>query len=152
MTISRRRFLQIGVVSGLVVTLSASKAINAHALREIKPIDAAVSRAGHGFDVISQEAFSKQLNTRFQLLGIDTPDVTLTLTRLVDLKVENAHAATNAMTIEAFSLLFESSQATLLQQNQYEIVHAELGRFALFLVPMQSDQVRYEAVFNRLHA
>jgi len=46
----------------------------------------------------------------------------------------------------AFSLTFESSDATPRPQQIFALEHAELGRFELFLVPL--SPTTYEAVVN----
>jgi hypothetical protein len=51
---------------------------------------------------------------------------------------------------EPFSLQLRGPQAPLLPQATYGVVHPELGRIELFLVPLRSDAAGsvYEAVFN----
>jgi hypothetical protein len=54
---------------------------------------------------------------------------------------------------DTFSIIFEGSANRPLAQNSYEMSHGRLGRFPLFITPVdQSDGTtqRYEAVFNRL--
>ena len=49
-----------------------------------------------------------------------------------------------------FSLLFRAPRGTQIPQRIYELHHAALGTFGIFLVPIGPDQTgpRYEAVFN----
>lgn len=49
-----------------------------------------------------------------------------------------------------FSLLFRGPREPVLAQRIYPLVHDELGRFELFLVPVAQDDdgTRYEAVFT----
>lgn len=50
----------------------------------------------------------------------------------------------------AFSLYFAGPPDVLLHQAIHEVTHAELGEFALFLVPNRktAEGFEYEAVFN----
>jgi hypothetical protein len=52
---------------------------------------------------------------------------------------------------ECFRLLFSAPAETSLQQGTYDVDHAALGTFALFIVPGKPDNGKrhYEAVFNR---
>ena len=52
---------------------------------------------------------------------------------------------------EVFSVVFSSPQSELFEQDTYMIEHGELGRFDLFIVPIDPDggAARYEAIFNR---
>jgi len=51
---------------------------------------------------------------------------------------------------EPFSILFRGPWDPILPQRIYSVEHAELGRFDLFLVPLEPDDsgARYEAVFT----
>ncbi len=51
---------------------------------------------------------------------------------------------------EPFSLVFQSKEQRVFEQNTYKLTHSELNDLALFLVPIGSDDigVRYEAVFT----
>lgn len=53
---------------------------------------------------------------------------------------------------ERFSLVFRGPLAMPMGQGRYEVEHAELGTFELFIVPIARDErgFSYEAVFNRL--
>src|SRR6266550_466276 len=50
----------------------------------------------------------------------------------------------------AFSLIFQAAGTGHLPQQTFTLEHSELGRFALFLVPLgpEGDRMRYEAVVN----
>ena len=52
-----------------------------------------------------------------------------------------------------FSLLFRGPHQPLLPQQIYPVEHDALGRFDLFIVPIQRDAhgLRYQAVFNRMN-
>jgi hypothetical protein len=53
---------------------------------------------------------------------------------------------------DSFSLVFHGPQTRFLPQATYQFVHAAIGTYSLFIVPIGSegDHYRYEAVFNRL--
>jgi len=53
---------------------------------------------------------------------------------------------------EQFSLLFKAPDTAPIEQGLYEVEHPELGRMALFLVPIGKDEttIKFEAVFNLL--
>lgn len=54
--------------------------------------------------------------------------------------------------LEVFSLIFSGNPACALEQGTYGFEHARLGRFEMFIVPVdraQAGRIRYEAVFQR---
>lgn len=53
---------------------------------------------------------------------------------------------------EQFSLIFHGPEAPALEQGLYQLAHPQLGRFLLFLVPLQPGRAArpYQAIFNRL--
>ena len=55
---------------------------------------------------------------------------------------------------EGFSLIFQGSQDTILQQKSFVIEHEELGMFTFLIVPINfpnQSAPKYEAVINRLY-
>lgn len=88
------------------------------------------------------ETFRDRLGESFSLpaAGID-----LVLVQAVD-HAKGAAAREGG----AFSLYFAGPPDTLLHQSTHEMTHAELGGFALFLVPNRrtADGFEYEAAFN----
>ena len=70
---------------------------------------------------------------------------------LVEAKLAPAHFATR-QSPESFSLLFRNRDAACLSQDTYSFDHPRLGRFDLFIVPVNRGNAGarcYEAVFNR---
>lgn len=67
--------------------------------------------------------------------------------RLVEVTRLKAH---QDQASEPFSLIFESSEATVRPQGTYRVVHDALGEQLWFIVPIGTSEtgVRYEAIFN----
>lgn len=88
--------------------------------------------------------FARLLHTRFA--------VDLAPEQRVDLVLIEAEDLGSTPRQEQFSLQFQGPLAHFLPQQTYAVEHAELGQFALFLVPIgrESEGYRYEAVFNLL--
>jgi hypothetical protein len=65
-------------------------------------------------------------------------------------KVEDYGAGAGVRPAGAFSLFFAGPPSVMLPQGIHAMEHRELGRFALFLVPLGATEsaVRYEAAFN----
>lgn len=91
---------------------------------------------------LTEEEFSKHLDTNFRIAGEEPVDLTLT-----DVKgySSQAHEQTG---MERFSAFFHADR--YLAQSVYSLEHEAMGAFELFLVPIAKDEkgFRYEAVFN----
>lgn len=72
----------------------------------------------------------------------------------VSLRLASAEDMGSTPRQEQFSLIFEGPEAPALQQGLYQLAHPQLGRFLLFLVPLQPSPGTwpYQAIFNRLKA
>ena len=95
-------------------------------------------------DSLTHKAFTKHLETKFQI-RIDTgTSVELTLIEASELKVLPGQ--------EHFSLLFRGPGEIFLGQGTFLVEHEDLGQFPLFVVPIRQDEqgYYYEAVFNRV--
>ena len=90
----------------------------------------------------SQEEFAKHLNSTFQIRF--TPDLQneASLIKVSDLTVSGAY--------ESFAITFLVQDDCPVRQQIYEIGHAEMGKFDLFLVPSGQDGngTTYVSVFN----
>ena len=66
------------------------------------------------------------------------------------LEVTNIGAAPENDQRQAFSLLFRGANTQTPQQGMFELEHSQLGKLAVFLVPIGPDQrgMCYEAVFT----
>lgn len=90
-------------------------------------------------------SFQEQLNSEFQIKFETGEFVTLELTEVKDLR--NVHEASR----RAFSLVFQQhDKSLLLPQKMYFIEHQELGKLALFMVPIANHESGfvYEVIFN----
>jgi hypothetical protein len=90
--------------------------------------------------------FEPHVNTTFTLKAGDTT---------IDLElIEAREVATQATQPEGarkpFSLIFRAPQGTALEQQIFQLEHAQAGELEIFLVPVQPDEKGpcYEAVFN----
>ena len=95
----------------------------------------------------TKETFNPYLNTSFRFRSkTSAPLATLTL-----IEVSELTARPNQPT-DGFSLIFTASDAQLLQSQTYKIEHDALGRFSLFITPVNQpgQQCSYEAIFNHL--
>ena len=92
---------------------------------------------------LAKNDFAAHVHSKFQVHLQDRPPLELEL-----YLVEDGHS-TPAQ--EQFSLLFYGPDTFGLGQGTFEVEHGAIGRFQLFLVPIQPDQKgpRYQAVFNR---
>ena len=94
-------------------------------------------------ELLSKDAFSKQLNTSFKLSSQSS-------TTILDLKLTEVQEGRSNKQFEQFSILFTGPQEPILSQSMYRLEHPTMGSFDLFLVPLRSDEggTVYEAVFS----
>ncbi len=87
-----------------------------------------------------REAFTAQVGTTFAVEGLG------------GLRLERVEAGPRGSGFEQFALMFRGSRDPVGRQGTYRLVHAALGAFDIFLVPVgrDSDGTRYQAVFSRL--
>jgi hypothetical protein len=93
---------------------------------------------------LTEEEFSKHLNTKFRVRGDQSIELELT-------EVTGYSSRANEESrMERFSAFFEGSGDIYLPQRVYTLEHDSMGAFELFLVPIARDEksFRYEAVFN----
>jgi hypothetical protein len=93
---------------------------------------------------LTKSMFAENVNSTFNLRQEVGEPLAL---ELVDIREGAPHPK-----FEQFSLYFRGPRAILLPQRTYELEHAELGAFLLFLVPIRQDEKGnyYEAAFSRL--
>ena len=94
---------------------------------------------------LTEREFSKHLNTKFNL-NLDGRNVELELTEVTVYRPQEHEQAG----MERFSAVFDGPADVLLPQALYQLSHAGMGDFDIFLVPFSGGQrgYRYEAVFN----
>jgi len=102
---------------------------------------------------ISFQSFAQQAGTLFSVKRKSAPAVRLKLieAKSAQTAYPNAHLAEDAQN-EKFSLRFRGPAGAVLDQDTHLFEHAELGRFAMFIVPVgpqSPGHAYYEAVFNR---
>lgn len=102
----------------------------------------------------SYDTFLTQRGTVFSVLRESSPAIKLKLVEVQTNPVTypGAHKAADARN-EKFSLMFRGSGSPALQQDTYIFDHSDMGRFAMFIVPVQVQNDRghhYQAIFNRL--
>jgi len=92
-------------------------------------------------DATSRDDFARQAGSSWRVS--DPPGVVLRLDDVSPRVVSGPW--------ECFSLCFYGPPEASLGQGAYVLDHDELGRFELFLVPLQPDAAgpRYEGVINR---
>ena len=92
---------------------------------------------------LTRTVFEPHLNTTFRLQLEEIDPLDLELVEVTDKTPERFSG-------EQFSLVFRGSPAVFLPQGTYPLEHPQLGRPALFLVPVdqRKDGYRYEAFFN----
>ena len=141
MSTSRRDFLKRGTVvalaAGVPVTMVQS-ALGA----ERSPSSAASS--------LSKEHFLTQLNKQF-VISQGKRQVVTELVKVSDIKPAKSGVSPRRGG-EGFTLAFKGERGLL--QDTYTIENAKLGKFSMFIVPVnkQDDSiVTYEAVVNRLY-
>jgi hypothetical protein len=93
---------------------------------------------------VTQEAFSKHLNTEFELHFEEKDSIKLELIEVED--KSNEH-------VETFSLTFVGTDQIVLSQKIYKITHKEMGEMNIFIVPFHKNDkgVHYQAIFSRLN-
>jgi len=97
---------------------------------------------------LTEEEFSKHLNTKFRIAGEQPLELELT-------EVKGYLSKPNEESgMERFSAFFYGPGDRYLRQRVYTLEHEAMGAFELFLVPIARDEkgFRYEAVFNYFKA
>ena len=154
MSISRRKFLQVGTVAALAagIPLKTTLVANGQGMRkgsDGNPGDRLPTDiTDEPLSYYTKAAFSAYLNSTFFLRTESLGAVAMTLTEVKDMT-----GATNEPGRECFSLRFESREKGPTSQHIYGLEHDALGSFSLFLVPGGVDEKRrrnYVAVINRL--
>ena len=93
---------------------------------------------------LTQETFSAQANTKFQVLVDENTTVELELVEVSELKLYPQQ--------EEFAIEFRGPSDMFLPQGVRDFAHEQMGKFELFIVPIRQDEqgYYYEAVFNRI--
>jgi hypothetical protein len=97
--------------------------------------------------ILTEEEFSKYLNTKFRAGFDGKAEVDLELTEVKGY----VGKAIEPKGMERFSLFFKGElSAPELSQKVYSFQHDQMGEFDIFIVPIARDDkgFRYQAVFN----
>jgi hypothetical protein len=99
-------------------------------------------------DSVSREGFAQHLGTMFKLHIADSAALPLELFEVTDLSNEKL-----VPQMEQFSLLFRGPATPHFPQGIYTLEHENLGKAALFVVPIGPDSLgmRYQVIFNRMN-
>jgi len=92
---------------------------------------------------LSHQDFLENLQSEY-LIKAETAPIKLTLVEVSERKYAPGH--------EQFSIVLRGSNDSALGQGVFQVEHATMGAFELFIVPISADQqgTYYEAIFNRL--
>jgi hypothetical protein len=102
-----------------------------------------------GLDSLSAEILTAHLNTWF--VARDNAGGAVAV-QLAEVQVDDLETGTAGDPFEKFSALFAGNVSQPLSQNTYFFEHAGIGRFAMFIVPVERPTLShcfYEAVFSR---
>jgi hypothetical protein len=94
---------------------------------------------------LTEKEFSKHVGSEFKVV-LQDGEVALTLTEVkAYMPGENEQPG-----MERFSVFFDGKAALLLPQRTYQLRHAQMGEFDIFVTPISKNETgfRYEAVFN----
>ena len=93
---------------------------------------------------LTHEAFSRYLNTKFQVHVDENKSVEVELVGVSEVKLHPRQ--------EEFSIEFRGPLNAFLGQGARNFKHDQMGQFELFIVPIRQDAqgFYYEAIFNRL--
>ena len=142
--ISRRRFLAFGPV--VAATAAAGPG---SILKDILPRALAAGPEG-----LTRSRFAPHVNSAFQVKLGPLQHADVRLVEVADLPAPAGAGSAPGDREGQFSLIFRGPHEPRLAQNTYTVEHAEMGAFALFLVPVgdSADGRHYQAIFNRIGA
>jgi len=114
-------------------------------------------------DTLNLDSFTPHLNSRFVFRPISldeapaeaAPEATAASPQPVTLELVEAKEPKSRQEVkvtESFMLVFRGPANEPLAQETYEVRHAGVGTFPLFIVPIGQDDagLYYQAIFNRL--
>ena len=102
---------------------------------------------------LTLETFLPHVKTNFRLLLDDGKALELHLAEATQITgAHNRVPNKNGMVQDVFSLMFDGPEQPVLPQRCYPVEHEKIGRFELFVVPVEkiTGGIRYQVVFNRL--
>lgn len=93
---------------------------------------------------LTHEAFTQNVNTKFEVQVDENNGVQLELTEISPVKLYPRQ--------EEFAIVFRGPLNAFLGQGIRHLRHHQMGQFEMFIVPIRQDEqgFYYEAVFNRI--
>ncbi len=155
MTISRRKFMKAGLLAaacaGIPLKMQFAKAqeLGSRLPQTTPAIEALRAEQADILSYYTKSTFAPYVNTEFRVRvdGLKVRKITL-----VEVKDYAGASGQEAAGEECFSLFFTAPSSSSFTQNTYEVEHAALGKFSLFLVPVgrrSGGKQSFEAAFNR---
>lgn len=154
MSLSRRKFLQVGAVAAVSASAPLSMtALAATAKSTQAGLTKAVAKSASSNSValMNKAQFEAHLNTTFFISTTGKHELPVRLVKLEDRVPEALQEAAAFRGRECFALGFAGPTKSL-RQDTYRIRHASLGEFDIFLglVKDKKHGMVYEAVINHL--
>ncbi|MGB9180199.1 MAG: twin-arginine translocation signal domain-containing protein [Pyrinomonadaceae bacterium] len=154
MSISRRKFLQVGAVAAV----AAGTPLSITALADVAKTSKAgalkaSTKAASAIPVshMSKAQFASHLNTTFFIRSVGAHELPVRLIELEDRVPEPLQDAAALRGKECFSLAFRGP-AKNIEQDTYRVRHTTLGEFDLFIGTVKNKKHGriYEAIINHL--
>ena len=148
MTITRRKFIQLGTVTAFSAGALLSLPASASEKSPGSMMDQIARARAREESKLSYAAFAACLNSQFTLVTENSSRIAIQL-----VEVENQLKTRKREGVrENFSLAFKAQSHEPLVQNTYQFEHEKLGKFDLFIGPVKSGKYGhiYEAVINRI--
>ena len=103
---------------------------------------------------LTEEIFSRYLNTRFQVHMSSGTAISLELIKVTGWQPTSAAKSANVLDLDCFSALFRGPRRRALASGTYRFAHDQMGDFDLFMTPVNdhTKEQLYEVVFNRLRS
>jgi hypothetical protein len=158
MNISRRKFMKTGIMVAACAGIplkaqfanpqeaSGKRAKTAPAIKVLAKDETDI------LDYYTKSTFDAYVNTEFRVRLSEFKVRKIKLVEVRDYANASRQQAMQSTGEECFSLFFTAPSGRFFPQNTYEVEHAALGKFMLFIVPvgMRTDGEQYfEAAFNR---
>ena len=152
MAVSRRKFLRAGTMVGLSAVIPLNSVTRV--LAQQAGVDGlfkvpAESQTDEG---LTEENFSRYLNTRFLIYTSPLTGVNLELIEVKRWEPSSSAKSAAAAKLDSFSVLFRGPRKSSLESRTYRVSHDQMGTFELFISPVNDRKKErlYQAVFNRL--
>jgi hypothetical protein len=101
-------------------------------------------------DILTLETFQGHLGDTFYVELPDSPMLDFKLETVSPLSDHAVGSEGNSEHRSPFSLLFLGPEGVALPQNTYAFTHDAMGRFEIFVVPVErtGNRLKYQAIFN----